>query len=136
MSKQLLYILFLFSSTLSAQDRTSLSGTITTIDFLPIEAHIWNDTQNSGTISSVNGNFEITAAIKDTLRISSLGYRTIFITLQQKHFETQLTVPLKTAINELEEVAIFQYGFTGNLASDIKKSLPPPRNCLILILRH
>jgi len=125
MPKRILSIFLLFSAMLSAQERATIFGIITTIDFLPIEAHIWNYSQNSGAISTPDGNFEMIASLQDTLRISSLGYRTTFIIIQQKHFEEHLKVPLKIAVNELEEVEIFRYGLTGNIASDANKVAPP-----------
>ncbi len=125
MPKLLLFICIVFSGTVCAQERTLISGSITTTDFLPIEAHIWNKTQNQGSLSTEVGSFEMNVRVGDTLRISSMGYQTTAIIIQQRHLEESITIPLEIAVNELQETQVFQYGLTGDMSSDVHKITPP-----------
>ncbi|WP_298367093.1 hypothetical protein [uncultured Lutibacter sp.] len=117
-----LTLLILISSKSFAQEEpTIIHGRIQNIINKPLsDIHVINLNNKQGTISNLNGTFEIVANENDVILFSSIQYhnKKVIISnniLQLKHFNIEL-LPL---VNELEEV--YLHGLTGSLNLDFKK---------------
>jgi hypothetical protein len=77
------------------------------------------------TFTDDSGNFEIRAAINDTLHFSSLFYHDIDVKITKAHFNTVIVIELKKVINTLNEVKVISnpYGEEKFLASTETKGL-------------
>ena len=102
------------------QDHPVLKGKIT-VDSLPIEdAHVLNQTQNLGVISTKEGAFEIKAKVGDTLVFSSIQYALKqYIVVQEDLEASDFEIELEQAVNTLDEVKISQYSLSGSLRDDV-----------------
>lgn len=122
MPKKLLFT-FLFVSTIcSAQDsRKIFYGIISdSISTVP-NAHILNLQNNIVTYTNDNGEFRTLAKINDTLKISSIGYKTKLYVLTPHNFGlSKNNITLKKETIELNEIVIKSHNLTGNLAIDSK----------------
>ncbi|MEI6864739.1 hypothetical protein [Flavicella sp.] len=120
--KTFLFILFLFSTTLIVSGQvsgTTLSGVVQSdILFVP-DIHVLNLSSNFGTISNLNGQFEIEVKLNDTLLISGIKYIEKIIVIRAEIMNSSyIPIKLEVKVNELTEVVISN-GLSGNLWSDI-----------------
>ena len=127
MIKQLLFCFFIASFIkLSAQKhRTFLYAEVKDkIDFV-YNAHVVNLNTKQGTFTNEKGKFRVLAKKNDSLQISFVGYKTVFLVVKMKHFGMQKnTIELTKIIYELDEVALKNNNLLGYLSSDIKTLKP------------
>lgn len=90
----------------------------------PMEAvHIVNLNQVIGTITNEKGEFEIQAAVNDTLYFSFLGFKSQKIRITNDMFKFKDTkISLTELAYALEEVIVKPYQLTGYLEIDVKNS--------------
>lgn len=90
----------------------------------PMEAvHIVNLNQVIGTITNEEGEFEIQAAVNDTLYFSFLGFKSQKIRITNDMFKFKDTkISLTELAYALEEVIVKPYQLTGYLEIDVKNS--------------
>ncbi len=103
------------------EDRTIFQGLI--YDDLGVlsNAHIVNLQTKKATSSLNQGEFEIFAKVGDSLKITSVGYKTKILKLKTQHFGIQTTkIHLKKDIIELDEVVVGNNNLLGILESDVK----------------
>ncbi|MFD0991970.1 carboxypeptidase-like regulatory domain-containing protein [Tenacibaculum geojense] len=87
------------------------------------DAHVINKSQKRGAYSDINGEFTITAKENDSIHISSVGYKTFKIKVNNQHFSIQNNnFNLEKITIELDEVEVKKHDLTGNLESDQKKT--------------
>lgn len=117
-------ILFIFINiTCFSQEKRNIFKGIIQDDLgeLP-NTHIINTSTNKATFSLNKGYFEILAKIGDTLKITSIGYKTKLLKVEPQHFGIKTTIiNLEKDIIELNEVNIKEHNLTGNLSTDIKQ---------------
>ena len=103
-----LVILYLIPIGLFAQSGT-ITGTLTdasTNEGLSF-ANVFNLTSKAGTITDLDGNYEITATVGDVLEMSYIGYESAKITVNAIE---KMDLPLKPASALLNEVVVIGYG--------------------------
>ena len=122
--RKLLVPLFLFFSLVSfAQETDVISGKVlNAANDVPIEnAHIVNLNQVQGAVSNAKGEFEIRAAVNDTLYFSYLGFKSIRVRVTGDWLKYgQVTVKMTELGIALEEIEIRPIQLTGYLEIDAK----------------
>ena len=122
--RKLLVPLFLFISLVSfAQETDVISGKVlNAANDVPIEnAHIVNLNQVQGAVSNAKGEFEIRAAVNDTLYFSYLGFKSIRVRVTGDWLKYgQVTVKMTELGIALEEIEIRPIQLTGYLEIDAK----------------
>ena len=85
--------------------------------------HVLNLTKVKGTITNLEGEFEINAKLNDTLYFSYIGYKPlkIVVTNDLIRFDEN-TIELTELAFALEEVIIKPYQLTGYLEIDVKNA--------------
>ncbi len=124
MNKKLLLILLVISIKCISQSSTKyVFGVLyDEMGTLP-GAHIINATSNKATYSNDNGEFKIKAALKDTLKITSVGFKTLTFSVKNTHFGiSENKFILKKDIYELDEITIKKHNLIGSLSSDLKQT--------------
>ncbi len=117
--KCLFLIIFLLSFSGQSQE-IRLKGKIVTEDLQTSSINIINLTKELGTTNNSEGEFEIPAALNDTLYFSSVQYEPREIVVTEEVLKMPfLTVMLVDKINELDEVSISDIKLSGNIATDI-----------------
>ncbi len=99
--------LLLFTSVLQAQIK--VKGTVVDEDSLPlVGVTVYEAETSNGTISDIDGNFELTVADENAvIELSYVGYLTQQITVgTQREFE----ILMGTDVSELEELVVVGYG--------------------------
>lgn len=85
-------------------------------------AHIINLKTKQGAFSNDKGLFTISAEKNDSLKISAIGFKTLFFVIQEFHFkEHKNIIILEEEIYNLDEIVIKKHNLTGSLSLDIKK---------------
>jgi len=123
MIKKLLLFLLLFSfyNVFSQDNRKKLLGKIhDDLGFLP-NIHVINTTTKMATYTDEEGEFSIFAIQNDTLKVTAIGYKTLIIKIENKHFGMATNVFKVTKdVIELDEIEVKKHYLTGSLTSDIK----------------
>lgn len=116
------FLLYLFSTTVFAQENTVKGVIVNDNNFLPIwNANIVNTSKVRGAISDANGNFEINAEVNDVLLISCLGYQSIEVKVTNDWIKNRTSrIKLTEKAYALEEIVIPPYTLTGYLEVDSK----------------
>ena len=122
-----LWICLLFSLPLLAQEKT-VKGTVTSESGAPLPNVTVTVRQTSkSTVTDQSGNFSISAAPGQTLRVSSVGYAAQEIAVSEGG---PVTVSLLQTSQSLEDVVVVGYGtqkksnLTGSISTvDVKKTL-------------
>ncbi|MCL9808825.1 carboxypeptidase-like regulatory domain-containing protein [Flavobacterium luminosum] len=116
------FLLYLFSTTVFAQENTVKGVIVNDNNFLPIwNANIVNTSKVRGAISDANGNFEINAEVNDVLLISCLGYQSIEVRVTNDWIKNRTSrIKLTEKAYALEEIVIPPYTLTGYLEVDSK----------------
>lgn len=115
---RLLVFLF-FTSTMVAQQEVTLKGQIQTENDEIAFITIVNRSLKQGTISNLDGSFEIAAKLNDVLDISSLQYKGQEIVVTQRMVDDQgISVYLEPKTNVLPEISISNIQLSGNLNAD------------------
>lgn len=114
-----LFILIIHYNSFAQKDRTLIKGILYNSATEPIKnAHIVNLTTKKGTISNVNGTFNIEVKIGDWIEISNIQYFTKKIKIKQGAInEKKLSVYLIELSNLLEE-AVIKKNLKGLLVFD------------------
>ncbi len=117
-------MLFLSTCSLLAQfgqDLKPLSGVIYSLNGDLEGIHIYNQTQDLGTISDKTGLFVINAKHGDTLRITSVHHEKKTVVLTQEDIgSSEVRMFLKGYIEKLDEVVVRPY-LSGILYLDTEK---------------
>ncbi|MCG9972284.1 carboxypeptidase-like regulatory domain-containing protein [Christiangramia crocea] len=84
--------------------------------------HVINLNLEKGSVTDVDGNFQILANISDSLYISSVQFENKTVVVTPEMLESgSLVIVLSDKINELAEVLVDDIKLSGYLASDINK---------------
>lgn len=110
-----------FCGTVSAQSLREINGTVTDASGEPlIGVSVLVKETSNGTITDINGKFNVNAAIGNTLQVSYVGYTTQDVKITSI---SPLHVVLKEDTKHLEEVVVVGYGtqkkvnLTGSVSS-------------------
>jgi hypothetical protein len=123
MKKLLAPLFLLFGFLASAQDTTEVTGKVlNAADDRPIEnVHVINLNQVKGTVTSAEGDFEIAAAVNDTLYFSYLGFKSIRVRVTNDWLKYGAVKVKMTELGiALEEVVVRPVQLTGYLEIDAK----------------
>ena len=123
MKKIIFFLTFIFSISIYAQEETQVKGTVFTIqNNLPLEnVNVLNLNQVKGTTTNIKGEFNIRAAVNDTLYFSFLGFKSIKVRVTQDMIKYPGTrIGMTELAYALEEIIITPYKLTGYLAIDAK----------------
>ncbi|CAL2103202.1 conserved protein of unknown function [Tenacibaculum sp. 190130A14a] len=122
--KTRLFFLFIFLGSIiyAQEERKTLFGIVYDKNGVLENAHIVNFSNNTATFTDENGEYRIFARPTDTLRFTSIGYKTIFVELTKKHFNTyRKRVTLEKQDYELEEILVRNNELSGDISKDVKK---------------
>ncbi|WP_029489672.1 hypothetical protein [Aquimarina agarivorans] len=87
-----------------------------------IAVHIYNISQNKGTINNNKGEFKIRLNLNDTLFFSSIQHVDYKLIITQKEIENPyVEIELETKVEALNEVFISSSGLSGDLNNDLLK---------------
>lgn len=101
-------LLFLSTTSLWAQEMTIKGNVRSADDMAPLPGvTVYIEGSTKGSISDVNGNFEIKAKLGDILSLSFVGFETQEIEIVK---QSNFNIILKPAVSELEEVMVVGYG--------------------------
>lgn len=122
--KTYLSLLFVLVSFLTySQETTVVAGKVlNAANDVPIEnAHVVNLNQVKGAVTSAEGNFEIPAAVNDTLYFSYLGFKSIRVRVTNDWLKYGAVKVKMTELGiALEEVVVRPVQLTGYLEIDAK----------------
>lgn len=124
MNKLLLFILTFFClHTYSQSKREIIYGKVLDSTQTISNAHIININTSQGTASDEKGAFKIYAKENDSLRITSIGYKTKIVILKPTNFGiAKNEILLEKTIYELDEIFVKNHNLTGSLELDTKKT--------------
>lgn len=94
---------------------------------------IFNTTSKKGTVSDINGTFNINVALNDLIEIRAIEYENFNVVINETIITTkELHIYLIEEVNVLDEVLVSSKSLTGNMATDIKniKIFTPKKNTL------
>ncbi len=113
--------LLLFTvSPLFAQENTQLTGSISAPDLDGASVHVINTTQQTGTVNSESGSYQILVRENDELLFSSIQYKNLTILITSEIINSGiLNIKLEEDLNVLAEVNISNINLTGNINTDI-----------------
>ncbi|NDW11126.1 TonB-dependent receptor [Dysgonomonas sp. 520] len=126
MKNPITYLLMFFLSisitnVYGQQEQRSVSGTISDINGEPlIGVSVIEDGTNNGTITDIDGKYQITVSSKSKLKFNYISYKPIEI---QVGNQTVINLTLEENLSELDEVVVIGYGavkkrdLTGSVAS-------------------
>ena len=119
--KVLLLMMLLIASGANAQNKRKIAGTVTDESGEPIiGASVMLKGTNNGTITSMDGTFQMEVTDGDVLRISYIGYLEQQVTVSSNK---ELKVTMLEDLASLDEVIVIGYGtakrrdFTGSVSS-------------------
>ena len=130
----LFFLIFLAMRCYSQKKSNIIFGKIISFNKSVSDVHIFNLNNKHGSISNNVGDFEIFAAVNDTLLISSIQFKRKIIVITEKNIISKnIIIQLIPLVNILDEV--FLKGLTGSLEVD-SKSIPkdslPKHNFVII----
>ena len=109
-NKQLILLIFLLPFCLIAQqkDKIEINGLIIEATSENIEGvNIYNKTTHEGAISNSEGQFTINVSLNDSLHITAIQYKPVFVIVNEAIIESkEMIVNLNSKINELGEVLV------------------------------
>ena len=89
--------------------------------------HVLNTTTKRAAITDINGFFEISAKLNDTIVFSAVQYKRKEIVVTLSVLEsTFINVPLEEALTELDEVIVMPYNLTGDMTRDAGRIVIEP----------
>ncbi len=125
----ILFILFTVNAGFSqVDDRTRIAGVVQ----VPPEDEklgigVFNITAARGTVTNTEGEFNISVAVNDTLRITSIQFQDFFVVIDKGVINSrQLKIMITEDGNPLPEVVVTPYDITGNVTVDVYR-LPVTR---------
>lgn len=90
--------------------------------------HIVNNSRGNATITTVDGSFEIAAALDDQLFITAVQIKTREFIITQAILESsRIEIQVEPFVNELDEVVVSPYALTGRLMND-SRTAPKTKN--------
>ena len=102
----LIMLLVLFPVTLSAQNKMVIGKVVDSTNEPIIGASVLEKGTQNGTITDIDGKFELSVALGKTLTISYIGYQSQDV----KVTDTNITIILKEDTKTLDEVVVVGYG--------------------------
>ena len=113
--------LLLFTvSPLFAQENLQLKGTVSAPFLDEASVHIINSTQQTGTVNSKSGSYQILVNENDELLFSSVQYKNVTVQITSEIIKKGiLDIVLEEDLNVLDEVNISNVQLTGNINTDI-----------------
>lgn len=123
--KKLIFLILFTSTFCFSQERAIFFGKI--FDNLGTleNVHIINLNTHTATYTNPKGEFKLFAKVNDSLKITSVGYKTKSLILKSSDFGiTEKQIHLKKQVIELDEVNIKKNNLLGSLSSDIKNIKP------------
>jgi len=107
-TKLILMMILLFSGSLFAQNARTLTGTVSSSDNIGIiGANVLIEGTNRGTITDIDGSYQIEVNSGDVLQFSYLGYSTESIVITD---QSSLNISMLEDANQLDEVVVTGYG--------------------------
>ncbi|TMM56347.1 hypothetical protein FEE95_16005 [Maribacter algarum] len=108
---------------LSAQEYSSeIEGRVYSKNGDVAATHVSNVTQNRGTITDVNGFFDISVKLNDTLIFSAVQFKKKELVVTLEILNTKrLEVFLEEVLTQLSEVVVTPYNLTGDINRDAKR---------------
>ncbi|TYP99157.1 hypothetical protein C7447_102476 [Tenacibaculum adriaticum] len=124
MKQKLLFILLLiFVKSFSQDKRNFFYGKIYDDLGVLANAHIINLNTKQATYSNNQGKFRVFASINDSLKVTSVGYKTTFLLVKTTHFGiNENKINLEKEIYELDEVFVKNNNLSGSLETDFKQT--------------
>ena len=113
-------LLVLINSTFSFAQNFNVNGQFTGKNLDKSFINVINITQYITTISQLDGNFEIPAAVGDSILVSSIQYQDVKFIVKAVFKTEKIEIPLQLKINELDDVDIYSLGLTGDLETDVE----------------
>ena len=122
MKRFFLTLLLLSQVAFSQEERKTLFGIVYDENGVLENAHIVNFSTNQATFSNENGEYRIFAKPNDSIRYTSIGYKTIFETLTKEDFNTyRKRTTLEKQDYELDEILLRNNELSGELTKDLRK---------------
>lgn len=130
-TRLILFLFFLFSYSIAQAQESTVTGTITSAeDNFPVPGvNVLIKGTARGTSTDFDGNYSLKVSKGDVVEFSSLGFKTVTITISD---QTRLDVALESDIEALGEIVVIGYGtqkkadLTGAIttvkAEDIEKT--------------
>lgn len=128
-SRLLLPLFLVLGAGVSAQTLPSkqLEGRVYSDSGDVAATHVLNITSKKASITDQDGFFTITVRLNDTLVFSAVQYKRKTMRVTQSVLESKLLyVPMEELINELDEVIVMPYNLTGDMATDLGRTLIDP----------
>jgi len=109
------------SSLLTAQNNTMLEGRVLNDSVEIASITVVNINMRTGTVTNLDGVFEIPVRVNDTLNISAVQYESKRIIITPVIYKRKkLSLYLVPKLNELDEVVISNIDLTGDMTKDLK----------------
>lgn len=116
-------LMFICALTANAQDKKVVKGIIyNDISFLPVDdVNVINLSKVKGTVSRLDGSFEIEASLNDSIHFSYPGYLAIKLKVTNDWLkDDNVKIYLTEQAYTLDEIIIKKYELTGYLEADTK----------------
>lgn len=111
----------LLSPSLVAQKYKLLKGKVSHPKLSVAGIHVVNVSRGSTEITDMMGYFEISVAQGERLLFTGIQFKDQELIITEDIFSSdEITVYLKTAINQLDEVVVKPHDLSGNLSSDLQ----------------
>lgn len=118
-------------------DQVRLDGLLVVPEGTSAEGiHVYNKSNNRGSVVTLGGQFEILAGVRDTLIFTGIQFRDLEVEVTEGMISSGIIrLNIKEGINELPEVVIKEHDLSGVLSEDSKSivtedfeipSVPPP----------
>lgn len=126
MLKNLFFLIFVLSATVGLSqeiDRIRVQGKIHVPEGEDAEGiSVYNSSSQKGTITDENGQFVISVAENDRLRIFALQYQPFTAVVDKAIIDRkEMNIYVNPAITRLEEVIVRPYDLSGNIRADVEK---------------
>lgn len=119
MKNRLFLVLCLFFAASGLAQQKYLRGQIIADSIQYYQINIVNITQETGTITSENGDFSIAVDINDSIVFSSLVHEFKSLIVTNSTLNEDVKIKMKRQINKLPEVVVNAYDLSGELSQDI-----------------
>lgn len=122
------FFFLLFSLSVVAQKYKLLKGKVSHPNLSVAGIHVVNVSRGSTEITDMMGNFEISVAVGERILLSGVQFKDYELIVSEAIFSSdEITVYMKTAINQLDEVVVKPHDLSGSLANDLQ-SVPKSIN--------
>lgn len=121
----LFFIVFAISFSASAQDidRVLVNGKIKAPVGEDVEGvNIYNISSQKGTITDINGDFELEVAANDRVQITALQFQSFTIIVDEGVVDSRrMSIYLNPSVTQLDEVIVRPYDLSGNIIADVAR---------------